>query len=240
MKSYYLKHLLVLAVLLVSASLQCVAQKYPTRFLGFFIDGPKSEMIKKLQSKGFKYNPNEDLLTGNYFGEPVYILLNTRDSKMNRVLVCDIIQRDSSEVKKRFNEVYKRFKDNPIYIYMSGKKGRISVNENIAIGINHYSKNYRVVYGQRKKTSADSMRVQKNALIPSKMPPIDFNEKLKDFRQRLRIIQTKGLLRSISTTDDRYMNQVWFGIIEKNGKYSVVHGFDNLYNFTQPTDDEEE
>ena len=216
-----------------------MAQKYATRFLGFFVDGPKGPFIEKLESKGYVYHQGEDYLTGVYFGEPVYIFVNTRDGRVNRVLVYDIIQRDSAEVKERFNDVYKRFVNNRLYEYMSGKKGKISTNENIAIGISQYSKNYRAVYGQRRKTSADSMEVQRKALIPSKMPPVDVNALKRDFKERLRRIHAKALMRSVSTTDDRYMNQVWFAISQKHGKYAVIHCFDNLYNFTQPTDDEE-
>lgn len=231
---------MLLAVGLLVSSQQLLAQKYPTRFLGFPIDGPKQTMIENIKSRGYEYHAGEDYFTGIYFGEPVYIFVNTRDGRVNRVLVYDIIQRDSAEIKKRFNDVYIRFKDNKLYTYMSGKKGKISMNENISMGINQYSKNYRAVYGQHRKTSADSMRVQKNAAIPSKYGPIDMRALKDDFRERLRRIHAKALMKSVSTTDDRFMNQVWFAISLKNGKYAMIHCFDNLYNFSQPSDDEEE
>lgn len=240
MKTNYIIHLILLTVLLSVLPANIMAQKYPTRFLGFPVDGPKATMIKNLESKGFVYHSGEDYFTGVYFGEPVYIFINTRDAKVNRVLVYDIIQRDSLEVKHRFNEVYRRFVNNNLYEYLSGKKGKISTTENIAIGISQYSKNYRAVYGQKRKTSADSMDVQRRALIPIKTAPVDMKRLKTDFRERLRRIHAKALMRSVSTTDDRYMNQVWFAISRKHGKYAVIHSFDNLYNFTQPSDDEEE
>ena len=200
--------LFLFAVVCLLMPLQTMAQKYPTRFLGFPVDGSKAVMMENLKSRGYKYHRTGDYFTGFYFGEPVYIFLNTRNSRLNRVLVYDVIQRDSLEIKKRFNQVYLRFRDNPLYVYMSGKKGRISTTENIAIGISHYSKNYKAVYGQKKKTSADSLDVQRRAAVPPKNPDFNFDALKDDFRERLRIIHAKALMRSVSTTDDRYMNQV--------------------------------
>lgn len=237
MKTKLIFKLLLLAGILLVTPFEASAQKYATRFLGFFVDGPKETMIENLKSKGFVYHSEDDYFTGVYFGEPVYIFLNTRDGKLNRVLVYDITQRDSAEVKQRFNQVYKRFVNNDIYVYLSGKKGKISTSENIAIGINQYSKNYRAVYGQKRKTSADSLDVQRRALKPTNVTQEDIKQMTSSLRQRLRRLHARALMRSVSTTDDRYMNQVWFAISQKFGKFAVIHSFDNLNNFTQPSDD---
>lgn len=227
-----------LCTLLPILSSSGLAQKYPTRFLGFPVDGPKEKMIENLESVGFTYNSDEDFFTGYYFGEPVYVVLKIRDRRVNRVLLYDIVQRDSFAIKKRFNKMYKVYRKNKKYVYMEDKDAHIAKDENITIGISHYSRKYKVVFGQKPYEKGDSVSIQERALKPLKGIRID-NDALKtNMKERLRRIHAKALARSVSTTDDRFMNQVWFAISEKFGKYALIHSFDNLYNFTQPEDEE--
>lgn len=229
-----------ITLFLLFLPLNVCSQKYPTRFLGFPVDGPKATMIKNLESVGFEYHLREDCFTGYYFGEPVYVFLKVRDYKVNRVLLYEITQRDSSEIKQRFNQTYKLFKKDDKYVYMEDKDAKIAPNENITMGISHYSRNYKAVFGQKQTTPADSIAIQKKASSYSNTPEIDTNALKSNFRERCRRIHARALARSVSTTDDRFMNQVWFAISEKFGKYALIYSYDNLYNFTQPTDEEEE
>lgn len=188
----YLLPITLLMTILLTSPASATAEKYPTRFLGFPVDGPKQTMIDSLISRGFVYHQNEDYLTGVYFGEPVYIFLNTRDGRLNRVVVYDITQRDSAEVKKRFNQVYLRFVNNKNYAYMSGKKGKISINEDISISISQYSNNFKAVYGQKKKTPQDSADVQRRALRPTDITQEDITRMSASLKQRLRRIHGKA------------------------------------------------
>ena len=219
-------------------SLPLRAQNYPTRFLGFPIDGPKSVMLENLKEKGFEYHADGDFLTGVYFGEPVYIFMNTRDSKLNRILIYDIVQRNAMDITKRFNEVYEGFLANKNYEYMSGNPHLIVPKEDIEVEMATRHKSYKVVFKQNRKTAADSIMIQQEALEPARVSPMNISEMIKGYKQRINRIYAKGLMRSVSTTDDRSMNQVWMEIVEKQGKYALVVSFDNLYNFSQPSDEE--
>ena len=239
MNAKHFTNLVLLVVLLLIVPFKGQAQKYPTHFLGFPVDGSKETMIKNLKSVGFEYDSEEDYFTGLYFGNPVYIVLKIREYRVNRVLVYDIVQRDSLEIKKRFNKVYQELLHNKKYALMENEDARISTDENITTGISQYRKNYKAVFGQKQMTKADSIAIQAKALKHIKDVPID-NKALKaNFKERCRRIHAKALARSVSTTDDRYMNQVWISITQKFGKYALIQSFDNLYNFTQPEDDEE-
>lgn len=215
------------------------AQDYATRFLGFPIDGPRQTMIQNLQAKGFTHHPDGDYFTGLYFGEPVYIFINTRDSRLNRVLLYDIIQRSDKDIIKRFNQMYEAFKTNKNYAYMSGNRRRIAEEEDIKMNMSNYGRTYKVVYEQKRKSPADSIDIQLQALKHHDMSQEEIEKMTDNYGQRLCRIHAKALMRSVSTIDDRSMNQVWFAIVEKNGKYALALSFDNLNNFSQPTDDEQ-
>ena len=232
-----LSHLLIgMIVSLLLLPHLVVAQNYPTRFLGFPIDGPRNIIDQNLKAKGFVYHLDEDYFTGLFYGEPVYIFINTRDSRLNRILLYDINQRNEKGIIKRFNEMYDRFKDNKNYSYMSGNTKKIADDEDVKANVSQYCRTYKIVYKQKRKSAADSIDIQQQALRHKKITNEEIDKMTKSYHQRLNRIHARALMRSVSTTDDRSMNQVWFTIVEKNGKYALALSFDNLHNFTQPED----
>ncbi len=65
------------------------AQEDVTKFLGIPVDGTKSEMINKLLNKGFtrtKYD--RDVLTGEFNGMNVNIMVQTINNKVWRIIVA--------------------------------------------------------------------------------------------------------------------------------------------------------
>lgn len=102
------------AVLLFSAVLY--AQKDVTEFLGIPVDGTKQQMIENLKAKGFVYDSQADVLSGEFNGEDVSISIQTQGNKVWRVVVIDKIPRDETQIKIRFNKLVSQFENNESYL----------------------------------------------------------------------------------------------------------------------------
>lgn len=68
--------------MLLMFSITVHAQQDVTRFLGIPVDGSKSEMIHKLEEKGFRYDPAENFLTGEFNGVEVHVYVVTTKIKL--------------------------------------------------------------------------------------------------------------------------------------------------------------
>lgn len=104
-----------LLFILLMYSLTMLAQKDITKFMGIPVDGFKKDMIQKLKAKGFEYDNEIDLLTGEFNGEKVNIFVATQSNKVWRIVVADAIERNEHDIKIRFNNLYDQFNDNPKY-----------------------------------------------------------------------------------------------------------------------------
>ena len=102
------------AVLLFSAVLY--AQKDVTEFLGIPVDGTKQQMIENLKAKGFVYDSQKDVLSGEFNGEDVSISIQTQGNKVWRLAVIDKIPRDEIQIKIRFNKLVSQFENNESYL----------------------------------------------------------------------------------------------------------------------------
>lgn len=92
-----------LLFILLMYSLTMLAQKDITKFMGIPVDGFKKDMIQKLKAKGFEYDNEIDLLTGEFNGEKVNIFIATQSNKVWRIVVADAIERNEHDIKIRFN-----------------------------------------------------------------------------------------------------------------------------------------
>lgn len=92
------------------------AQKDVTEFLGIPVDGTKQQMIENLKAKGFVYDSQADVLSGEFNGEDVSISIQTQGNKVWRVVVIDKIPRDETQIKIRFNELVSQFENNESYL----------------------------------------------------------------------------------------------------------------------------
>lgn len=95
-----------LLFILLMYSLTMLAQKDITNFMGIPVDGFKKDMIQKLKAKGFEYDNEIDLLTGEFNGEKVNIFIATQSNKVWRIVVADAIERNEHDIKIRFNNLY--------------------------------------------------------------------------------------------------------------------------------------
>lgn len=88
-----------------------------TEFMGIPVDGYKPEMIKKLESKGFVYNKQKDLLEGEFNGEQVYVFVQTYKDKVWRIIVYDKeVTKSYEDIKIRFGNILSKFFNNGRYV----------------------------------------------------------------------------------------------------------------------------
>lgn len=121
-----------LLFILLMYSLTMLAQKDITKFMGIPVDGFKKDMIQKLKAKGFEYDNEIDLLTGEFNGEKVNIFVATQSNKVWRIVVADAIERNEHDIKIRFNNLYDQFNDNPKYVPKLEDNDYISEDINLA------------------------------------------------------------------------------------------------------------
>lgn len=117
-----------------------------TTFLGIPIDGSKSEMIRKLQEKGYQYNKEAGVLTGEYNGEDVYIFIHTNNNKVWRLAIADVLRRSESQIRIRFNNLCSQFAKNKRY--GSSIDQTIPDTEDISYQMLVHNKNYQASYFQ--------------------------------------------------------------------------------------------
>lgn len=92
------------------------------KFLGIPIDGTKTEMISKLEAKGYEYNSYADVLTGEFNGRDVIISVQTVNNKVWRIAVGEKDKVDEANAKIRYNNLYDQFVKNAKYVLVYGRK----------------------------------------------------------------------------------------------------------------------
>ena len=130
-------------------------EKTVTQFLGIPVDGSKTEMIRKLQAKGFQHTEAAEFrgadLEGEFNGQDVYIAVVTNNNKVYRIAVRDKNQIDETNIKIRFNKLCSQFANNPKYISLQDYT--IPESEDIGYEMSIHKKRYEAAYYQRPLTS---------------------------------------------------------------------------------------
>ncbi|MBQ8423364.1 MAG: hypothetical protein IJY36_03770 [Coprobacter sp.] len=196
------------------------AQNDVTKFLGIPVDGTKSEMIKKLKSKGFVYNEYLDEFEGEFNGTDVQLSIVTNNNKVWRICVFDKYGRDEAQIKLRFNTLCKQFQNNGKYICLTDQS--IPDDEDISDQMLLNSKKYNATFSQ---IPADTATLKKNVeeyLYSKYRYTKEDLENLSEERQAE--IGIDLLLKFISK------REVWFTIIEEYNKYRILMYYDNKYN----------
>ena len=146
-----MKKLLSITMLLAfTIAVYAQQEKEVTQFLGIPVDGSKTEMIKKLQAKGFQKSEIVDL-EGEFNGQDVYIVVVTNNNKVYRIVVANKNPTDETDIKIRFNNLCYQFANNPKYISLQDYT--IPENENIGYEMTVNKKRYEAAYYQRPLTS---------------------------------------------------------------------------------------
>ena len=94
-------------ILFLLVSISAFGQNDVTKFLGIPVDGPKSEMVKALKSKGFKQNiiGDNEYFSGRFNGMDVHIYISLESGKVSRLMVCDENTMGEGDIKIRFNNL---------------------------------------------------------------------------------------------------------------------------------------
>lgn len=197
------------------------AQKSVTTFLGIPVNGTKSEMIRKLKSKGFKDCPYiKDGLTGEFNGREVNITVVTNNNKVYRISVCEANSTDETNTKIRFNELCQQFGNNKKYMALAREASDyiIPEDEDIAYNMTVNKKRYEAAFCQLlTPEEAKSLMLTKYT-----------QEQIDSFDDETKEEKIKELAESsIEILKNRI---VWFMVSEYLGKYFIALFYDNLYN----------
>ncbi len=112
-----MKRFIILIALVLALANISFAQNDVTKFMGIPVDGSKKEMIKQLQSKGFKLvNKKLGVLKGEFNGYDSEIYIKTNRNKVNGIYVCDrYSSTNEKNIISRFNRIVKQFCENENY-----------------------------------------------------------------------------------------------------------------------------
>lgn len=122
----------------------CAFGQTPIKFLGIPVDGYKADMIKALESKGYVYDSEIDILKGEFNGEDVIITIQTNNNKIWRIVIADIMPRSETNITQRFNILYDQFMRNGKYELISGRP--INEGEDISYNISVNGKRYEAAF----------------------------------------------------------------------------------------------
>ncbi len=151
----HMKKLLFIVVLLLT-SMSIYAQDDVTKFMGIPVDGSKSDMIKKLKSKGFISSElDKEILKGEFNGRDVYVVIATNNNKVFRIVLRDKIFVDETSIKIRFNTLCLQFENNSKYI--TTKEYSIPDHEDISYEMSVNKKRYEASFYQRAEESGSSI-----------------------------------------------------------------------------------
>jgi len=198
------------------------AQQDVTQFLGIPIDGSKSEMVRKLKEKGFRYSPTADVLIGEFNGTEVIVQVVTNHNKVCRIVVADVNNVDEREIQIRFNKLCKQFANNPKYISLQDYT--IPEDEDISYEITVHKKRYEAIfYQQPAVTDTVAIKEKIHSVIISKYT----EEQLENPTEE---IQSEIIKLYMEYVMGGFKRPVWFMISNLYGKYCIIMYYDNEYN----------
>ena len=137
---------ILLALLLLTASLAVYAQSNVTKFLGIPVEGTKSAMIQKLKTKGFVYNQKLDYLEGEFNGMRVHIYIHVQGGKVWRLAVVEKNSHHESQIKTRYEKLCEQFERNPKYLPLS--VDTLPESKDLSYELVVHKKKYQAIYIQ--------------------------------------------------------------------------------------------
>ena len=215
-----------ISFVLCCISIVGMAQTDVTKFLGIPVDGDKSEMKEKLKSKGFTQSPYvEDVLTGVFNGNEVYVLIDTNNGKVCRIMLSDTKSVDEASIRIRFNVLCEQFKNNSRYCSLHEDDQKLKDDEDISYEMNANNKRYEAIFYQIPDTSAVSFKEGIQSLIHSKYTKEQLENPSEEISEDVYRIGAMYALEKI------VKKPVWFMISEEEyGKYYITMYYDNEYN----------
>ena len=202
-----------------------MAQTDVTKFLGIPVDGSKSEMIRKLKTKGFKQSPvDKDVLTGKFNGMDVNVHIVTNNDKVCRIAVYDKNTMNETDIRIRFNALCEQFKNNSKYCSLSEEDPKIKEDEDISYEMSVHNKRYEADFYQILDTTTTNYKEEFKYLVYSKYT----KEQIENPSEE--ILQDIYKMENNYVRDKVTKKSVWFMICEYYGKYYIAIFYDNEYN----------
>lgn len=211
--------------------LSSFAQYDVTKFLGFPVDGPKSEMIRNLKSKGFKLNTlgDTEFLSGRFNGMDVHVYISTENGNVSRIMVCDENTTDERGIKIRFNKLCQQFIDNGKYLSLYDYT--IPDDEDISYQTIVNKKRYEAIFYQLPEGEAlEKLQASVLQQAQSKYTP----EQLENPTDEIKAELFSDVFTSLA--DAVKYKPVWFMISDHYGKYYITMFYDNELNRAQGED----
>ena len=216
---------ILLFLVLCFISIFSMAQTDVTKFLGIPVDGSKSEMIRKLKTKGFKQSPYvADVLIGKFNGIDVNVYIVTNNDKVCRIAVYDKNTMNETDIRIRFNALCEQFKNNSKYCSLSDEDPKIKEDEDISYEMSVHNKRYEADFYQILDTTTTNYKEEFKYLVYSKYT----KEQIEN--------PSEEILQDIYKMENYYAlykgtrKPVWFMICEYYGKYYIAIFYDNEYN----------
>lgn len=198
-----------------------------TRFLGIPVDGSRSEMIRKLKAKGFKYDATFDWLEGQFNGREVTVHVVANRNKVWRVMVSDMYASSETDIRIRFNELLRQFSNNKKYMTLQGNE-ELSNTENISYGMSVLNKRYEAAFYQE-PIDVNSISQEEIQSIP--LPVGYTREQLLNDSLTEQEISDLGYAVMVYMTENYWSKKsVWFTIVENYGDFRIAVYYDNEYN----------
>ena len=197
------------------------------KFLGLPVDGSKVQMIRQLKLKGFTYDAKDDVLTGRFNGLESNVMISENYGKVDRVCVIDANGVDEAQIKIRYNNLIRQFKDNDKYLEIE-KNQPIPDDEDISYEMSVHSKTYDAtfyfnpIYGW---TDEDNLKMAES-LIAEAGVQIEFDENEDLFEEKIVQFLQVGEQRLIGMIE----GHVWFRIVKYYNDYYLAIYYDNLKN----------
>ena len=215
-----------ISFVLCCISIVGMAQTDVTKFLGIPVDGNKSDMMRKLKSKGFTQSPyNKGVLTGKFNGMDVDVYIATNNDKVCRIMLSDAKSVDEASIRIRFNVLCEQFKNNSRYCSLHEDDQKLKDDEDISYEMNANKKRYEAIFYQIPDTSAVSFKEGIQSLIHSKYTKEQLENPSEEISEDVYRIGAMYALEKI------VKKPVWFMISEEEyGKYYITMYYDNEYN----------
>ena len=216
-----------LLLVLVMFSSFLYGQKDVTKFLGIPVDGSRSEMIRKLKAKGFKYDATFDWLEGQFNGREVSVHVVANRNKVWRVMVSDMYASSETDIRIRFNELLRQFSNNKKYMTLQGNE-ELSDAENISYGMSVLNKRYEAAFYQE-PIDVNSISQKEMQSIP--LPVGYTREQLLNDSLTEQELSDLGYAVMVYMTENYWSKKlVWFTIVENYGDFRIALYYDNEYN----------
>ncbi|WP_294176871.1 hypothetical protein [uncultured Coprobacter sp.] len=218
-----MRRILSVAILL-AISISLFAQKDVTKFMGIPIDGFKPEMIQKLKEKGFVSSASDkNILEGEFNGTQVNVHIVTNNNKVCRIMLCDVHQKDETDIKIRFNKLCQQFKNNSNYVSFSDYA--IADDEDIAYELTVHDKRYEAIFYQ-KPLAIDSIEIadKLKESVLSKYTQQELDNPTEEIQKDIYKMSLDYAMEII------LKKPVWFMISKFAGRYYITMFYDNEYN----------